>query len=447
MKVDWRSAAVYAILTAIALGLLYAFVGFVADRVHVISWTLLIAGVAGSSALLVYLVLRWYGGRTLERLGAPLDRAINRLRSPKSHDDINRPLTVKDLQATAGDIGETIVGMRHYAGILLSTMLLMAVTLEIVALATAAVMYLQAERIDEQNKLLAAQNRGQDAAFLNESLTSIKTISETLDEVRQIENSISSDLLSPFGVVGDLVAAMTNETVKMENFRPLVCKGEPVHCDDFSTDSFAEIENDLVLTDANASPIRGYYRLSKAAEFTTLAFVSSIGDREDAVNVSIAQVGEIISNANVICGYSKAEHLNDLWTSISGMGLASMEMWPVDDVSKLMNGFKLNFAKHSDSISLSPADLGRANIMGLMAGIGALGQIVGDDTASLQGPKTAAALFGTAMINFRSELQSALTACEDERRLLSEQAAALRDRRDKIAKRLLEQKNEDNTRS
>ena len=52
-------------------------------------------------------------------------------------------------------------------------MFVMALMVELIALATAAVAYLQAERLEQQNTLLKSQSATQDAAFLSESLSSL----------------------------------------------------------------------------------------------------------------------------------------------------------------------------------------------------------------------------------------------------------------------------------
>ena len=216
-KVDLSSGILYGLFTALSLALVFVFMRFLADRTGGISLAILIAGGAASGLIVAYMILRWYlsvwlGREIPQRVGQVFNL------SAQFFSDDAAPLLRRDIKTVVEQIRTLGPDLWQYARSVVAVIAFMAVTVELLALANAAVMYLQAQRIEEQNQLLEIQNRAQLAVFLNDVLSSVGTTNAILDDARRVRNVISEDLLSSFGVIDTFVTTATNGQVVMSDF-------------------------------------------------------------------------------------------------------------------------------------------------------------------------------------------------------------------------------------
>ena len=243
------------------------FVGFVGDKLGAISWTILVTGLAGATAIVLTLILRWYSSQLLDDASARVAAPLNRLGESFTGSS-NAPVTRDELRTIRDDLLALWPEVLRVVRSGLLVMFLMALMIEIIALATAAVAYLQAERLEQQNILLESQGKNQDAMFLSESLSSLDNIAKYLGRIKTLAWGLEHSLLPVFATVDDFVST-PGIGVAMENMIADVCPSdEDPSCDDMAAaaiPSFIDDDGYLRVTGDNSAALRGYYRLSKVA--------------------------------------------------------------------------------------------------------------------------------------------------------------------------------------
>ena len=341
IRIDWTSTTIYAVFTAVAFGILIVFVGFVENQLGIISWTILITGLAGGAAIVLTLILRWYSARLLDDATARVAEPLNRLgESFASGSDT--PVTRDELRTIRGDLLTLWPEILRVVRIGLSVMFLMGLMVELIALATAAVAYLQAERLEQQNTFLQSQSATQDAAFLSASLSSLKTIAGHRDYIQTLVSDLDK-LLSRFDII-DSVVSDSADGVTMKNMIADVCpSNEELSCNDMAVDAILDlIHNDgnLRVTDKNAAALRGYYRLSRTAKTVTALFTL---DPKRSIN----EGNRLLAEATFTCSTDPEGSLRDLWGHVIGMGSAAIDMWPIDSPSQIVSSEVMHFSKET----------------------------------------------------------------------------------------------------
>ena len=401
-KVDLGSAILYGVFTAFSLALVLVFMQFLADRTGGISLAILIAGGAASGLIVAYMILRWYlsiwlGREIRQRVGQVFD-----LGAEFSSDDA-APLLRRDIKKVVEQTRALGPDLWQYARSAVAVIAFMAVTVELLALANAAVMYLQAQRIEEQNQLLEIQNRAQLAVFLNDVLSSVGTTNAILDDARRVRNVISEDLLPAFDVIDAFVTDVTNGQVEMSEFLPAVCTGEPEDCDQLALQELTELlaSGSVLVADDNAAAMRGYARLAKAAELVLQALTADFQLADLNLSESTTAFGDAIADALATCG---SEHVRgsvpDLWEGVSGVGYGATAMFDaVDDVSDdIRPGMELSLLQ-TDAYTIA-------------AGVGIIAQALGRNDDLTEGPQGAAVLFAEGIRRLRDELVSLVDTCD-----------------------------------
>ena len=428
IRIDWTSTTLYAVFTALAFGILIVFVGFVEDKLGAISWTILITGLAGGVAIVLMLVLRWYSAQILDdataRVAAPLDRLRESFAGGS-----DAPVTRDELRTIRGDLLALWPELLRVARIGLSVMFLMALMVELIALATAAVAYLQAERLEQQNTLLKSQSSTQDAAFLSESLSSLDAIGRRLNSTQTLVSELEDDLLSPFDII-DRFVSETADGVTMENMIADVCpSGEEPSCNDMAANAISELidsDGNMRVTEENAAALRGYYRLSRAAEAVTHMFIASLGAMETTIQEDIDKGNRLLTDATVACGTDPEGSVRDLWDGVIGMGYAAIDMWPIDSPSQIVPGKVMHF----------PDMEGRANFLGFAAAIGVVDTTLNGEGSTVGGPEQAAIVFGQALESLRAGIRELAALCSNELDSLGEQMVLINQRRTDIVESL-----------
>ena len=401
-RFDWGNGILYGSFTALALALVLAFMRFLADRTGGISLAILIAGGAASCAIAAYLVLRWYLSTWLGReIGQRVEQVVTS--SNRFFSDDATPLLRRDVKDLVVQVKAVGPELWRYARSLLAVIAFMAVTVELLALANAAVMYVQAQRIDEQNQLLEVQNRAQLAAFLNDVLSSVGTTNTILNEARRVRNVVAEDLLSPFDVLDEFATTLANGQVTTRDFRPEVCEGEPDDCDDLALQEFVSLVQDgpFLLTDDNAAAVRGYARLARAAELILQPFTVDFGDETSSLNADVTAFGDAIANAVATCGSENLQNsAAEAWQGVSGVGFGATQMFDsnVDIATAFVPGVTV--------------DLLATDVLTVASGVGIIAQTLERNDDLMEGPRGASVLLADGIIRLRDELVALVERCD-----------------------------------
>jgi hypothetical protein len=423
-RINWFNAAAYGVFTAVSLGMVLWFARFVSERTGAITWTLLVVGLCAAAAILLYVVLRWFTSSLLRETAAVLMQRLGSL-GRRFETGASEPVTREEIRAVQGDIEAIAPLVIRLVGIALTTMLLMGLLLELVTLANGAVMYLQAKRIEEQNQLLGAQNRGLDASFLNDSLNNVRTISQNIDTTASSAADIESNFISPFGILDLFVPEMTDNEVRLHEYTPVVCADSSSGCAGMTFGAFLANRDTgrIGVTSVNRNAVRAYYRLSRAVEVVGLAFTSNFGEQDSSFNDRVDAGSRLLADATAICGGTEGGRAILLWKGISGAFLAATEMWPVTTANDVRAGGTLKFARPQD-------------FLGLGAGLGYLAQTLDRGDTEVMAPKEVAELFGSALGAFEESLRGLLAQCESARSELLGAADVLARERSRVTRTL-----------
>lgn len=427
-KINWPNTIAYGLFTALGLGLVIWFARFVSERTGAISWTLLIVGLTAATAILLYVFLRWMTGSLLDRARESLAPSLSAF-GRRFESGAGEPVTREDMRAVQRDLEALVPAALRLGGVALTTLLLMNLLLQFVTLATSAVMYLQARRIEEQNVLLGAQNRGLDAAFLSESLASAPNIANNLRTIEGSAEGIESGLLSPMGILDAFVADQAG--LRMEGFGFEPCPQQIAEtCNALSFSDFSAMpveEGRIVVTEANLEGIRGFHRLSRTIEAIGLAFFGSLTEPDASLNDGVAAGTQALADAITACGGDAEGRAIALWQGISGAGLAAAQMWPVDSAAEIELGDVFPFEDIRQ----------RANFLGLGAGLGHLAQTTGLGELDTSGPQDLAKVFESSLSAFEEDLTALLDRCKTVRGELLQASEVLTRERSRVVRGLV----------
>ena len=422
MNVIWKSIP-FGLATALSLALVLWFARFVAERSGSIAWAFLFVGLAGALALILYLVLRWLGSLWVERslsslaeTGSDLQARLSRLgAAPVSGDDLK--VAVADLRKLAPDA-------LRLATLPLVAMMFMGVMVEITTLANAAIMYLQAKRLEEQNLLFSEQNAKLDYDFLREWTTQRDALIKDLETARSVGPLLEGNVLSNLSIVPQFHTESTGIAMD-EGFVAALCPPSQETCGPMPLQDLLDMTHAgaIIATVDNAASLRGFWRLLKSAE--QIGFVLFV-DGDDDIRASIDRTGAIFATALLSCNSPAATEAKSLWDGLSGTGYASLEAWGGTE-AEIVPGYRLELADVKD----------RANFLGMAAGLGIIGQTLGttDDPSSLAAEQ-ASSLVGSGLLRLQTLTEEIKVACDASARTSLTAFDAMAARRDEILRRI-----------
>ena len=425
-KLDWRQIALYAAFTGLAGVVYFWFALLIADKTGAIGWAILIAGATAAFAIVSYLTLRWFissqTSSKFEEIGEKVGEVAERFAGgdqPVSHDE---------LRSSIASAGELVVAIKRPIILILSFMMLMTVTLEIVALVNAGVMYLQTLRIEEQNKLFERQNRTQDSLFLTNSVAELDTLAETLIEVRKtldLETSLSLDE----DVIGEFVTAMSGGDGNMTAFRVEICGGENEPCANTTPFELAgEIgaKEELVVDAGNYEGVRQLYRLYKSHEAFGQFIVSNVGTLDSDIRNDLSLIETRFLKAGVICGVPNSNRIATLWSGVSGAGYAALEMWPIDSLADIEVGSRFDFSSQE----------ARVNFFSFAASLGLLAEELGYEIDAITTTQDAADILAEGALALKMEINALQERCTATVKTLEDASQSLWLQRQAVVKAL-----------
>lgn len=322
-----RVSAPFAVMTALALAMAWWFGGQLNQLSGAISLTILIAGFAAGLMLVAYLLLRWRARLLLANLQQQATLSAADLRKRMQSED--GPLNRQDLLAL-GDAFARLVpkGMRVIA-LTMALGFAMTVSLQILALANAAVMYLQAKRLEDQNLLLAEQNRKLDYEFLREWSAVRETLVTKLSAPTDLVAKLESDLLSPLGILPDALANIWNVAVDGDG-APRLCQDQPYSCADMTLGDLRRMAmaGAIRVTSENISEITAFHALFRYAE--GMFFVLTDGDTDNA-QAKIDEVSYALKTGAGTCDSLFGLSAEQLWRGVANVGYGATQAWPVHD--------------------------------------------------------------------------------------------------------------------
>ena len=425
MNVIWKSIP-FGLATALSLALVLWFAGFVAERSGSIAWAFLFVGLAGALALILYLVLRWLGSLWVERslsslaeTGSDLQARLSRLgAAPVSGDDLK--VAVADLRKLAPDA-------LRLATLPLVAMMFMGVMVEITTLANAAIMYLQAKRLEEQNLLFSEQNAKLDYEFLREWAKVQEALRTDLDNALNFGPQIDSEVLSNLSIVPQFHTESTGIAMD-EGFVAALCPPSQETCGPMPLQDLLDmtLAGAIIATADNAASLRGFWRLMKSTEqIGIVLFV----DGSDDIRASIDRIGAIYSEASLSCKSSAALEAKSLWDGLSGTGYAALQAWGGTEAD-IVPGYRHDLKSISE----------RASFLGMAAGLGIIGQTLGatDHPSSLTAEQ-ASALISKGLVQLQTLTEELKAPCDASARSTIGAFEAMEAHRDEILRRITAQ--------
>ena len=368
MHIVWKSMP-FGLAAGLSLALVLWFAGFVSERTGGITWTFLFVGLAGAVAVTIYILVRWLTGLWFENTFERVTTAIYHVQDNLAKGG-PEPLTRDDIRAIPAALASLLPDVARLAGILLAVIMFMGLMLQFVTLANAAVMYLQAKRLEEQNALLTEQVRQVNFEFLRELSVNRRAIVEDLRAARGfVEGDASFDqgVVANLGIVPGFVEDRTG-LVMSDAFDLTLCNDPDQPCGDMTLDELLEMvrQGAIVATPQNTTSLRGFHRVIKVAEAIALPLML------DAAEVDLSTVIEnkekLLGDAADSCASLGGPLAAELWSGISGSGFAAIDSWPTDDEAKIIPGYTLLLPQLSD----------KANFLGFAAGLGILMDIAGE---------------------------------------------------------------------
>ncbi len=423
-NIGLKSVAIYAFFTAIALLLLVAFARFINDNDTYVVTGLLIFGATGAAAVAIYAAMRWYWAHyRKEILSKPLEEIFRKL-GEMLRDGGDRAVTFADLWDMRNQVRPLADLAARLTKSILTMIMIIGLALSLMAIAAAAVAYLQVKRLEEQNALLDQQNRVQTVAFLNESVSSIEAIQREVEKSRESQRFLTDDMLSPFEILDEFMAVSeTGEQIAaVENRQAEVCdRPADETCSGIDSDQLFQIgiEGSLSLNEDNIEAARGYARLADVAEQMFFAFATSVeGTTDDSGGVNTF-ISDKLNEIQLTCGASRSSDLSDLWLGIGGLGGASIDMFE-QSPAELETGDRIDVTAIED----------RANFGAFASALGIIRQALGETVDQpLQTPQDAADLLARGLLALERDLKGLVEICNTSAESLSKTALIIQDER------------------
>lgn len=400
-KHDWVNVTLSGVVAGITIALLWVFVGFLNERTESISLTILIMGTIGAGLILSYLIFRWYlSNRLYSNIRDQIEKILSDIKE-RSDSEGNSPVLWYDLQKIRQETKTLAINLLGYTRVVFAVFALMVVTLELLAVANAAVLYLQAKRLQEQNTLLDNQNRIQRFEFLTDSLNINQITANHVGDVRKSREFISQELLASFEFLDDSVTeATTGEVheIKMVNFEPIVCLE---FCDSIPVESLKKMVEvgPIRVTEENVESIRGYARIARAADLT-LTFLLAWEDRGRSSKNAISSVQKRIDLAATTCGKIELlDRVSGLWKGITELGVVARST-------------SFSYLSSNLIIPNSEIEITVHHVSHFSAAIEQIARSLNEDSTLPAGPRTTAMLFARGLRALEQDLVLLLDVCE-----------------------------------
>ena len=397
-KHDWANVILFGVVAGITLKLLWIFGEFLNERTESISLTILIMGTTGAGLILSYLIFRWYlSNRLYSNIRDQIEKTLSDVKGISDLEG-NSPVLWHDLQKIRQETKTLAINLLGCTRVVFSIFALMVVTLEVLALANAAVFYLQTKRLEEQNILIGNQNSIQLSTFLNDYYNFNQDSRNRIVDVRKSIEFISNNLLFGLNSLDDLVTEGTTgevNEVKMINFEPIVCFES---CDSISVESLMTMveAGPIRVTEENVESLRGYARLARAADLTS-TFLLAWEDRDKLPQEAISAVEDKINFAGDACIRTELlDRVTKLWEGITHLGVA------VRSTSLGSNSIFPN-----SEIEITPDEVRYFN-----TAIMTIALSLNEDGILPAGPSAAAMLFARGLLALEQDLVSLLDTCE-----------------------------------
>ena len=402
-KIDWPNTLAYGAITGLTLILMCVFGNFLSERTEFISLTIIFIGASGASAIFLYLVIRWYLSNKLVPEIFDQIKGIATEIGKRSDSDGNDPILWHDLKTIHQPAKALVINILSQGRVILSVFVFMVVTLELLALANAAVMYLQAKRIQEQNKLFENQNRSQFGEMLVNVINIEQIATNRENDLHEILELIEFSLFW----LNDLTDP-TDGNESIDDFKPMVCSEL---CDYISPEELSEMAKvgQFTVTKSNAASLKGYAELATVAKQTLEKLTASevlaetLRETEnDGQGSGLGQIADSIEKkiyfAAAICGKRYlGKQVVSLWRGIIYLGRAAS-----------MSSFDSFDPKVNNIIRIDPWHFSYFN-----NSINEIAQSVGKDEISITGPNDAAGLFADVINSLKDGLEEIQDSCEE----------------------------------
>ncbi len=228
---DRGAILLYAAGSGAAFGVLYIFAGYLSDNLSLVTWIVLLLGTLAAVALTAWGLFRFLVSQTVSNSLSEPAREIWQNVKDRPGD----PVSALDRSATP--ISQLAVRARNLAVFFVAFTVILGLVAEITLLTTAAVGYLQAERLREQNVLLNQQTTAMEVQLLKEATESSRTFAEQI-----IEKERARDILD------DMVPTLSRFQRSRRHFglpeapawEILLCPGDRADCDTIRLEDLAE---------------------------------------------------------------------------------------------------------------------------------------------------------------------------------------------------------------
>lgn len=403
MQLLWKSIP-FGLSAGLSLALVLWFARFVADRTGGLTWAFLFVGLAGSLALALYVLVRWIAGLWFERTRDRAAQAIADVQA-KLDRSSTEPLTRDDIRAIPAALSGLIPDAFRLAGILLAVMMLMGIMVQVVALGNAAVMYLQAKRMEEQNKLLAEQNLQLGYDFLREWSVNRVALEQDLGAVRGYvdgEGSVDSSVVSPLSILPQFLD-QTLPGVMSEDLKIALCNDSDRPCGPMTVDEFLEMvyAGRVEATAENLASLQGFHRLFQISEQVGVVLLT---DAPDSKPLDVSREREtFLRSAAGTCASLAGLKAEDLWRGVAGTGYAAMQSWELASGETIAPGY----------VKELPNVVDRANFLGAAAGLGILMQLSGSDDIGQMTAEGAANVLSAGLVGLRDTSAALIEDCRN----------------------------------
>lgn len=407
-RLDFRNAALYGVISGLSLALFVWLARLAGEQLGWVLGTVLFVCIASASAIIIYVTVRWFVSRRLNAVADAPKQAMAEIRERLSQ-DASETVTFDDLRQLLLSGLKFLPETYRVVLLVLSALMVINLMASAMLIANAAVMYLQARRLEEQNTLIEQELRVTQAQFLQENLQSQQAIRQQQDVSRNFLASIDDDFLNPFLILPDFVGQFTG--ARFEKGTLLVCEpGQSCNTLNFQLliDTMLR-EGQITATEETAATLAGYVNLTEAMAAIHTLFAASFSD-EDGNDIETR-----LNDVSLACGGETSGRLATLVTALNTGGLAAVDMWPPEAVDGIVAG----------DVIAPDAEAVQRDFLGVGASMGILAEDAGLELSEVKGAEDAAALVTAALDSVVVELEKLKPLCETTATVLGKTATEL----------------------
>ena len=414
-----RNTVLYGLVTGLAGLVFYVFFAFIAEHTNSIVWAFLICGAIAAATFVTYIVTRWYLSEYLAK--NVVEKLKHLAQDNRLLEGGDRPFTADDINKLLNDLKAAAPGGFKLLQLALTIAFLSIMSLEVVALASAAVSYLQAQRLTQQNELIRAQKQVEEANFVRTSAEIAEKLSKTgLEAITQSKSEIEGSFVSEFTILSEFVSSVTGEDgaagrIDVADFRVDVCPGGGTACDAANFMEFfssALSSGEFTVTAENKEFIAAVYRLTRATEIMVQPFILVSGG-DASFNDTIAKRGAQLQQAAINCGLDDESsiQLKELWSGFGSAGLASIDMWKnIDSVIGIQPGMKFSWSDERE----------KANFLGFAAAIQVMKEAIGGGKGEIATVSEGALVLQQTLQMLQSGITELMEKCSSQEASIAE---------------------------